>query len=95
MLFRSNANPQGNLPFPRSGSTLSEAYVDVDGDGQLTPLDPLAVINYLNTPRGVGEGEATVDAAPVDAFFTALGAAGLGDLDTANAKSKRLRGSIG
>jgi hypothetical protein len=45
--------------------------LDVDGDGSLTPLDPLIVINYINK-RGVGpvvdtgEGEGTIPDIDVD-----------------------------
>jgi hypothetical protein len=52
-----NANPAGDLPMPRLGSSLGMPDVDVDGDGRVTPLDVLSVINRLNGTSLLGEGE--------------------------------------
>ena len=74
-----NANPGGNLPMPRSGSTLGEPDVDVDGDGRVTPLDVLAVINRLNGSEGMAEGESQgfpeveVDPIRADLLFAQIG----------------------
>jgi len=64
-----NANPGGDLPVPRSGSTLGMPDVDVDGDGRVTPLDVLSVINRLNGTSLLGEGESL----SVDYFFAEVG----------------------
>jgi hypothetical protein len=64
-----NANPGGDLPMPRSGSTLGMPDVDVDGDGRVTPLDVLSVINRLNGTSLLGEGESL----SVDYFFAEVG----------------------
>ena len=66
MLFRSDAlvdinelnEPRvsgagGLLPPPTGTITF---YYDVSGDGFISPLDPLVIINFLNDPTG-GEGE--------------------------------------
>jgi len=78
-----NKNPSGTLTNPRSGDSLSEPDVDVDGDGQLTPLDVLAVVNRINGVGGAqGEGSSEVSSlagvaappsrrmeTPVDLYF--------------------------
>jgi hypothetical protein len=64
-----NANPGGDLPMPRSGSSLGMPDVDVDGDGRVTPLDVLSVINRLNGTSLLGEGESL----SVDHFFAEVG----------------------
>jgi hypothetical protein len=64
-----NANPGGDLPMPRSGSSLGMPDVDVDGDGRVTPLDVLSVINRLNGTSLLGEGESL----SVDYFFAEVG----------------------
>jgi hypothetical protein len=42
---------------------LSLPDYDVDADGSLTPLDALAVVNFLNARRS-GEGEETIAVPP-------------------------------
>ncbi len=32
-------------------------FVDTDGDGQVTPLDVLRIVNFLNLPSSQGSGE--------------------------------------
>jgi hypothetical protein len=78
-----NKNPSGTLTNPRSSDSLSEPDVDVDGDGQLTPLDVLAVVNRINGVGGAqGEGSSEVSSlagvaappprrmeTPVDLYF--------------------------
>jgi hypothetical protein len=64
--------------------TKPYAYVDPDGDGSISPLDVLLIINHINS-KGSGEGEgerssshsiATGALLPhaldVDAYFSAL-----------------------
>jgi hypothetical protein len=65
-------------PNPPPGNLFR--YLDVDGDGVLSPSDQLAVVNYLNAHpigggEGEGEGEPTSNAllaAPVGAATVAL-----------------------
>jgi hypothetical protein len=79
-----NANPGGDLPMPRSGSSLGMPDVDVDGDGRVTPLDVLSVINRLNGTSLLGEGESQdesqsesdredFESLSVDHFFAEVG----------------------
>jgi hypothetical protein len=79
-----NKNPSGALPTPRSSDSLDEPDVDVDGDGQLTPLDVLAVVNKINGGGASGEGldsdapawrtQESFQASPTDAYFALYGA---------------------
>ena len=57
-----NSNQQGKLPSPRPASTLGQSDLDVDGDGFLTPLDVLVIVNFLNGASGSGEGESSISA---------------------------------
>jgi len=52
-----------------SGPSEPVAFVDVNGDGQLTPLDALLVINVLNEPASVTQssGEASASASLLSA----------------------------
>ena len=79
-----NANPGGDLPMPRLGSSLGMPDVDVDGDGRVTPLDVLSVINRLNGTSLLGEGESqdesdsesdrpNFESLSVDHFFAEVG----------------------
>ena len=55
-----NSKQQGKLPFPRPASTLAESDLDADGDGFLTPLDVLVIVNFLNGTSGSAEGESSL-----------------------------------
>jgi hypothetical protein len=44
-------------------------YYDTNGDGTISPMDALNVINYLNTPTSGSEGESGIDL--IDAGITA------------------------
>ena len=62
------------------GSTLSELFWDVSGDGQVPPLDVLQVIDNLNAsadrfPSAVGEAQETVAAPCGTAYLLAVGSA--------------------
>ena len=80
-----NKNPSGVLPTPRSSDSLDEPDVDVDGDGQLTPLDVLAVVNKINGTGASGEGfdsaapawqtQESFQASPTDTYFALYGTA--------------------
>jgi hypothetical protein len=56
--------PEGGIMMPEGANPGESFFVDVSGDGIVTPLDPLLVINYLNwivrQTKGSGEsgGEA-------------------------------------
>jgi hypothetical protein len=86
-----NANPMGNLPMPRSGSTLGLPDVDVDGDGRITPLDVLSVINRLNGTGGLAEGElqdsltSDIDPLSADLLFAEIGS----ETDPLRSRAKR------
>jgi Cadherin domain/Putative Ig domain/Metallo-peptidase family M12B Reprolysin-like len=54
-----NSKQQGKLPFPRPASTLGQSDLDADGDGFLTPLDVLVIVNFLNGASSNGEGESS------------------------------------
>ena len=57
-----NSNQQGKLPSPRPASTLGQSDLDADGDGFLTPLDVLVIVNFLNGASSSGEGESSISA---------------------------------
>lgn len=44
------ALPDGTLVRPQSDLPGAARYFDVNGDGQVTPLDILHIINFLNSP---------------------------------------------
>jgi len=49
-------------------------YLDVNGDGSVSPIDALTIINVINANQG-GEGEAAAaTAVPEDTYFADLGA---------------------
>ncbi|MCA9203632.1 MAG: hypothetical protein KDA59_11325, partial [Planctomycetales bacterium] len=54
-----NRGGAGRLDPPVAPSQLPPPFVDVSGDGFLSPVDALLVINYLNQ-RSAGEGEAPI-----------------------------------
>lgn len=56
----SNSKQLGKLPSPRPASTLEQSDLDADGDGFLTPLDVLVIVNFLNGASGSGEGESSI-----------------------------------
>ena len=66
-----NSNQLGKLPFPRPASTMGQSDLDADGDGFLSPLDVLVIVNFLNgAPANAnGEGESPTEdqasAAPI------------------------------
>jgi hypothetical protein len=65
--------------------------VDVDGDGQVTPLDVLAIVNIINAPnkRLSGEGEGSSALSPrvaIDNYFAQYGT----ELDPIISRSRRL-----
>jgi hypothetical protein len=67
-----NANPPISftpLPVPPEPGFTPPPYYDVNGDGYVTPMDVLIIINYLS--GGAGEGEA-----PSGSRFDALAAQG-------------------
>ncbi len=37
--------------------TIEAMPADMNGDGEISPIDPLMLVNYLNNPLGQGEGE--------------------------------------
>jgi hypothetical protein len=49
-----------------SASASSEAALDTDGDGIVSPLDVLSVIDYLNGVNQTGAEGELVDPMPVD-----------------------------
>ena len=55
-----NANQLGQLQNPRPASTLAQNDLDADGDGFLSPLDVLVIVNFLNGLAGSGEGESAI-----------------------------------
>ena len=55
-----NSNQLGRLQNPRPASTLSQNDLDADGDGFLSPLDVLVIVNFLNGAAGSGEGESAI-----------------------------------
>jgi len=57
-----NANQLGRLQNPRPASTLAQSDLDADGDGFLSPLDVLVIVNFLNGVAGSGEGESVISA---------------------------------
>ena len=72
-------------------------FLDVNGDNQISPIDALLVINYLNQ-FGSGEGEATPAedsvssrAASVDSAFAQFGASGFDDLPSSESYQTRKR----
>jgi hypothetical protein len=50
-----NSNGSGQIHPPGEGEAHND--MDVDGDGQVSPLDILLVINALNQTTGDAEGE--------------------------------------
>jgi hypothetical protein len=63
---------QGKLPATRPEGAL---YFDVDGNGFITPLDALGIINFLNSSGG-SEGEGDLDlngwSIPVDTVLAQI-----------------------
>lgn len=54
-----NSKQLGKLAYPRPASTLEQSDLDADGDGFLSPLDVLVIVNFLNGASGSGEGESS------------------------------------
>ncbi|MFO0904160.1 MAG: dockerin type I domain-containing protein [Pirellulales bacterium] len=79
-------NPPPFVPFagtpiyPDNPGTGSDFFIDVNGDGFVTPLDALLVINLINTGGG-GEGEAASVDSVVDVLPASLDPAVLASLD--------------
>jgi hypothetical protein len=49
--------------------------VDVDGDGIVSPLDALSIINWINSEwdgDGAGEGESGMDIRPINSLIDAV-----------------------
>ena len=59
------------LPPPTTNST-PPPYYDCNGDGYVTPLDALLVINYLNDRSSPAVGEGETPAIPADLLVDAL-----------------------
>lgn len=85
----------------QSTSRMLAGFVDVNNDQQLTPVDALLVINYLNQ-QSAGEGESEEDSARVPNIPTSVSPHGVDmamfELNTRNkahrAKVQDLRSSI-
>lgn len=54
-------------------ATIQHRFYDVNNDGFISPLDPLIIINFINSRSG-GSAEGEYDKlAPSDAYFEELG----------------------
>ena len=62
----------GSLPNPPNGPA---DYLDVNGDGSVTPLDALIVINFLNA-QALSSGQSTAAALVADVVSASSAAAG-------------------
>ncbi|MCA9202140.1 MAG: hypothetical protein KDA59_03810, partial [Planctomycetales bacterium] len=56
-----NAGQAGSLVHPETSGLLPQRLLDTNGDNELSPVDVLVVVNFLNS-GGVSEGEASASA---------------------------------
>lgn len=73
-MLLSNINQRGFYPKPTV--LLDEAngvFMDVDGDGWLSALDPLMVINWINSANNLDNGQSTLSKTAAAGVGSALG----------------------